>query len=148
MQTPLAHECFVQGGDQLMLAGRKITTMAAAIALGVGLAVAGPTASAQAATCSYTYNNTTGYAFAGHYSGWTAVPSKTVVTSSGAEAQCLLKEIGYSITVDGVFGPNSQAVMKEFQRKVNGSPWRAGLAVDGVPGPESWEWLRWYAWDF
>jgi hypothetical protein len=107
------------------------------------------------ASCSYSTNHSQGFTFggvffqgfgyAGHYSGLTVVPSKTVVTSSGVEAQCLLVRYGdYNPgTIDGVFGPNSQNAMKQFQRDMN-SFFGAGLAVDGLPGPASWKWLRWW----
>ncbi|MEU0514307.1 peptidoglycan-binding domain-containing protein [Amycolatopsis sp. NPDC006125] len=35
------------------------------------------------------------------------------------------------LTVDGVFGAKTEAVVKEFQR-------RSGLAVDGIVGPKTW----------
>ncbi|UUN26595.1 peptidoglycan-binding protein [Streptomyces sp. FIT100] len=123
---------------------KRTTTAAATLLLGTGLVLAGPATTAQAATCSYTYSDES-YVYAGHYSGMTAVPSKTVVTSSGAEAQCLLKEIGYSITVDGVFGPKSQAALRDVQSKLNKAPFWAGITVDGMPGPETWPHLRFYA---
>ncbi|SFO82006.1 Putative peptidoglycan binding domain-containing protein [Amycolatopsis arida] len=35
------------------------------------------------------------------------------------------------LAVDGIFGPNTTAAVKEFQR-------RSGLAVDGIVGPRTW----------
>jgi peptidoglycan hydrolase-like protein with peptidoglycan-binding domain len=45
--------------------------------------------------------------------------------------QYLLKSRGYSISVDGVFGSGTQAVVKSFQRS-------KGLAADGVVGSRTW----------
>ncbi|MBO6061099.1 MAG: peptidoglycan-binding protein, partial [Clostridia bacterium] len=42
--------------------------------------------------------------------------------------QSALRGLGYTITVDGSFGPGTESVVKTFQRAV-------GLAVDGVVGP-------------
>lgn len=44
--------------------------------------------------------------------------------------QQALANQGYSITVDGVYGPGSQAVVKQFQQ-------RNGLYVDGIVGPNT-----------
>jgi Putative peptidoglycan binding domain len=108
-----------------------------------------------AASCNYSINATQnftfngmqhiGAVFAGHYSGSTANPSTTQVTSAGTEAQCILvRYFDYNPgTIDGVFGPNSQAAMRQFQRDVNRIS-GAGLAVDGLPGAQSWRWLRWF----
>jgi peptidoglycan hydrolase-like protein with peptidoglycan-binding domain len=38
---------------------------------------------------------------------------------------------GWSITVDGAYGPQSERVCREFQR-------RFGLQVDGIVGPITW----------
>jgi hypothetical protein len=96
---------------------------------------------------SFTQGNTTyvGRGYAGHYSGLTAVPSKTQVTSSGVEAQCLLARYGdYNPGgIDGVFGSNSQRAMKAFQTDMN-DIFGAGLSEDGMPGPQSWKWLRFW----
>ncbi|MGI5860481.1 MAG: peptidoglycan-binding protein [Myxococcales bacterium] len=45
--------------------------------------------------------------------------------------QTLLRNKGYSIAVDGSFGPKTLAAVKAFQRA-------RGLAVDGVVGPKTW----------
>jgi hypothetical protein len=129
-----------------------------ALTVAPALAVAGllltPVMPAQAAlTCHYSDNASQtvtrdgftffGQEYAGFYSGSTATPSKTQVTSSGAEAQCLLLRFGHSPgTIDGVFGNNSQAAMKAFQRDVNSLGFGNVLAVDGLPGTHSWPWLR------
>lgn len=137
------------------IAGRRRLALAAAPFLAVlGLLVA-PAAPAEAAsTCHYSFNSTktvtvpdpgapslqlTGEEFAGHYSGNTVVPSTTSATAAGVEAQCLLVEAGYNPgTIDGIFGPHSQSAMRQFQTTVQGF----GVAVDGLPGPQTWPWLR------
>ncbi|MER5201058.1 peptidoglycan-binding protein [Streptomyces sp. NPDC002755] len=53
-----------------------------------------------------------------------------------AEAQCLLRRAGISPGgIDGMFGPLTQRAVKAFQT-------RAGLAVDGSVGPNTWKALR------
>jgi peptidoglycan hydrolase-like protein with peptidoglycan-binding domain len=48
------------------------------------------------------------------------VPSTTQDTSAGEEVQCLLKRAGFDPgTVDGVFGPHSQAAARAFQTAMN-----------------------------
>lgn len=131
-----------------MRIGRHIAAVLTTAALLAGGAAVAPAAhaapaSAQSYSCNY-YWDTNWNEYAGHYSGNTAVPSTTSVSSAGIEAQCLLKAYGYSPgTVDGIFGSNSQSAMKSFQRYMN-SAFGAGLSVDGLPGPKSWPWLRWY----
>ena len=83
----------------------------------------------------------------GHYRGHTTVPSTTQVTSSGLEAQCILAywtefiDIPHPGPFDGIFGPQSQASMTAFQEWVNDQV-GAGLGEDGLPGPQSWPYLR------
>ena len=90
-----------------------------------------------------TVNIVNGIKEAGYYSGNTVTPATNQVTSSGKEAQCILKVMGYPVgNVDGEFGPNSQAAMKDFQRDVNSAEGKTVLSVDGFPGPKSWPYLR------
>jgi peptidoglycan hydrolase-like protein with peptidoglycan-binding domain len=45
--------------------------------------------------------------------------------------QYLLRARGHSVTVDGIFGPNTEAAVRAFQQS-------KGLAVDGIVGPNTW----------
>ncbi|MFI1568807.1 peptidoglycan-binding protein [Streptomyces sp. NPDC020490] len=108
--------------------------------LSVPAAFAGTT-TAQAYTCHYSESN--GYWHAGYYSGNTVIPSSTGVSSSGIEAQCLLKKAGFDPgTIDGVFGTNSKAAAKAFQAYINDETNRDLLATDGIVGSQTWPFLR------
>ncbi|MEU5718666.1 peptidoglycan-binding domain-containing protein [Streptomyces sp. NPDC020403] len=98
------------------------------------------TATAQAYTCRFSASEP--YAYAGHYGGTTVVPSSTVVTSAGVEAQCLLTWAGFDPgTIDGVFG--AKAAAKKFQTMMNNA-YGYSLATDGIVGSETWPALRTY----
>lgn len=43
-----------------------------------------------------------------------------------------MTELGYTLTVDGLYGPETEAVAREFQRS-------NGLTVDGLIGPATWD---------
>jgi peptidoglycan hydrolase-like protein with peptidoglycan-binding domain len=45
--------------------------------------------------------------------------------------QSLLQAKGCDLEVDGFFGPNTEAAVKDFQGAAN-------LSVDGVVGPNTW----------
>ncbi|WP_217139639.1 peptidoglycan-binding protein [Streptomyces sp. AC627_RSS907] len=130
---------------------KRISLAVATAALGTVLAVPATAVAAEQATDTavsaqaYSCNVkvVSGKKQAGHYSGNTAVPASSTVTKAGIEAQCILKGMGYPTgTVDGIFGGNSKAAMREFQKDVNSAYGRKVLDVDGLPGPKSWPYLR------
>jgi peptidoglycan hydrolase-like protein with peptidoglycan-binding domain len=45
--------------------------------------------------------------------------------------QDLLRARGPTVTVDGIFGPNTEAAVRAFQQQ-------KGLTVDGIVGPQTW----------
>jgi peptidoglycan hydrolase-like protein with peptidoglycan-binding domain len=45
--------------------------------------------------------------------------------------QYLLRARGHTVTVDGIFGPNTESAVRAFQQQNN-------LSVDGVVGPNTW----------
>lgn len=51
--------------------------------------------------------------------------------SDVTELQKLLNNNGYNLTVDGIYGSNTQAAVKDYQQKNN-------LAVDGIVGENTW----------
>lgn len=131
-----------------------------ALAISPALALLGmlvvPALPAEAAfSCSYSHSSAqvtvhdpggtftlSGKEFAGHYSGNTVIPSTTGVSEAGKEAQCLLKRAGFNPgTIDGIFGPNSQSAARGLQSFVNNN-FHAGISVDGLPGSQTWPWLR------
>jgi hypothetical protein len=51
------------------------------------------------------------------------------------QLQEFLKKLGYSVTVDGNFGPLTEKLVREFQTKKS-------LKVDGIVGTKTWEMLK------
>ncbi|NET41497.1 peptidoglycan-binding protein [Okeania sp. SIO2B3] len=68
---------------------------------------------------------------------WGALVPPTISRGSSGDdvkrLQMILNEMGYSLVVDGIFGSNTEAAVKEFQKNTT-------LEVDGIVGP-----LTWYA---
>lgn len=66
---------------------------------------------------------------------WGAITQKVARSGDAGSlvkaAQVQLKRNGYSLTVDGSFGPATLSAVKSFQSK-------KGLSVDGVVGPNTW----------
>ncbi|HEY4027747.1 MAG TPA: peptidoglycan-binding domain-containing protein [Candidatus Dormibacteraeota bacterium] len=139
------------------MARRRLAALAVAPVLALAGVVVSPTVSVDAAFACH-YSDQTGnqhlatepggnfelqgQEFASYYSGYTVVPSSTGVTSSGIEAQCLLQQAGFSPgTIDGIFGPNSQTATRGLQTFVNNN-FHANILVDGLPGPQTWPFLR------
>lgn len=68
---------------------------------------------------------------------WNAlITAKTVKNGSSGNpvfaVQRLLKKFGYTLNIDGIFGPITTQAIKDFQTKY-------GLKVDGIVGPETWK---------
>ncbi|GGA32784.1 peptidoglycan-binding protein [Okeania sp. KiyG1] len=68
---------------------------------------------------------------------WEALLPPTIARGSSSDdverLQMTLNEMGYSLVGDGIFGSNTEAAVKEFQKN-------SSLEVDGIVGP-----LTWYA---
>ncbi|WP_067846457.1 peptidoglycan-binding domain-containing protein [Nocardia lijiangensis] len=47
------------------------------------------------------------------------------------QAQCLLQLHGYRVSIDGAFGPDTDAAVRDLQAAY-------GLKIDGVVGPDTW----------
>jgi len=139
------------------LARKRLAALALSPVLALFGVLAAPALPVEAAySCSYSDHTGTsvtvhdpggtfvlqGQEFAGHYGGNTIVPLTGGVSGAGIEAQCLLRQAGYSPgTIDGIFGPNSQAAARGLQSFVNNN-FHAGISVDGLPGPQTWPWIR------
>jgi hypothetical protein len=68
------------------------------------------------------------------YDGFWTAPATVKRRSTGAvvrELQVALNLLGAHLTVDGVFGPVTEAAVKAFQKKY-------GLKIDGIVGPITW----------
>jgi peptidoglycan hydrolase-like protein with peptidoglycan-binding domain len=51
--------------------------------------------------------------------------------------QYLLRAREYSLAVDGVFGPRTDAAVRYFQQLVRGTT--EGFPIDGIVGPLTWQ---------
>ncbi|MBW4584469.1 peptidoglycan-binding protein [Aetokthonos hydrillicola Thurmond2011] len=54
--------------------------------------------------------------------------------STGEDVKHLQHDLniyGYHLAVDGIFGPKTEAAVKDFQKS-------HGLVVDGIVGPKTW----------
>lgn len=139
------------------LARRRLAALAIAPVLALAGVVVSPAVSVDAAFACHFSDQTgnlhsnsepggnysfQGQEFASYYSGYTAIPASNTVTTQGIEAQCLLLHAGYNPgTIDGIFGPNSQSAAKGLQSFVNAN-FHANISVDGLPGPQTWPFLR------
>ncbi|MFF0334881.1 peptidoglycan-binding protein [Streptomyces fimicarius] len=127
---------------------RRTAIVFASLVLLGGTATGGVAAAAETgATAAAAYPcdvkmSAAGRLSAGYYDGTTVVPSTSQVTAAGKEAQCLLHYQGHNPgTIDGIFGRNSQAAAKKFQKGVNYAC-RTDLAEDGKVGQQTWPYLR------
>lgn len=67
--------------------------------------------------------------------GSSGAPATVQQGSTGAQVSVLqqdLNQLGYGLTVDGVFGPLTRAAVVSFQTG-------AHISVDGVVGPQTWQ---------
>jgi peptidoglycan hydrolase-like protein with peptidoglycan-binding domain len=119
--------------------------LSAALLTGGVLALGAPTASAATTySCSGAYQISgpsgqyQGWALTfGYYTGDDYVPTDGGWSDAAIEAQCLLNTLGYGLTVDGYYGPNTQAAVANFQSQHS-------LSADGYVGPNTWPALRYY----
>lgn len=70
-----------------------------------------------------------------NYKG-TLGPGFTIFGEKVKQLQQALKNLGYSLKVDGEYGPETIAAVKAYQRTRN-SKNNAGLVVDGIAGPRT-----------
>ncbi|MBA8824342.1 peptidoglycan hydrolase-like protein with peptidoglycan-binding domain [Saccharopolyspora lacisalsi] len=109
--------------------GRALTVAAATLAVSVipalsgASAVADPVAAAPYPSCDY---------------GQTSYPTLGIGSRGPVvkHAQCLINRVTYmQLTVDGIYGSGTETGVKHFQAN-------AGLAVDGILGPDTWDALH------
>ncbi|GHA77590.1 peptidoglycan-binding protein [Streptomyces termitum] len=94
------------------------------------------TASTQAA-CSVHWKVGVDYAglTAGYSWAWNVIIRQGDTGDRVREIQCLAIYHGYSLTVDGQFGPATKNAVTAFQRA-------RGIGADGIVGPSTWRQLR------
>lgn len=51
------------------------------------------------------------------------------------EVQKMLSDLGYAITIDGIYGPQTKKTIRMFQRRWNNSQDQDPIKIDGIPGP-------------
>jgi peptidoglycan hydrolase-like protein with peptidoglycan-binding domain len=124
---------------------KTISRAAALLAVASVLAGIGGVASATSASAATTYScsNETytpvgdhWYSEFGYYSGNDYVPAIGAFSYATIEAQCLLNTMGANLVVDGYYGPNTQAAVRNFQNTYGIAPY------DGLVGPVTWPQLR------
>lgn len=87
-------------------------------------------------TCAVQRDETDGRLYAGYSRTLTEQLQRDATRWSVVEAQCLLRHRGISPGItDGSFGGNTERAVKRLQT-------RAGIAVDGMVGPDTWKALR------
>ncbi|TDU73605.1 putative peptidoglycan binding protein [Streptomyces sp. KS 21] len=72
-----------------------------------------------------------------YYFGSTYVPQSGAFSYAAVDAQCILRDLGYSLVPDGIYGSMTQAAVADFQRKHD-------LTPDGFLGPATWPKLRFH----
>ncbi|MEV0491336.1 peptidoglycan-binding domain-containing protein [Streptomyces atratus] len=77
------------------------------------------------------------FIYYGYYDGTSYVPSSGSWSYAAVETQCILNRLGYGLTVDGYYGPRTQAAVADFQS-------HHVLAADGFVGPSTWPALRYF----
>ncbi|MFS0696733.1 peptidoglycan-binding domain-containing protein [Streptomyces nitrosporeus] len=94
------------------------------------------TVSAQAA-CSVYWKVGVDYAglTAGYSWAWNVIIRQGNTGDRVREIQCLANYHGYSLSVDGQFGPSTYNAVIAFQRA-------RGIGADGIVGPSTWRQLR------
>jgi hypothetical protein len=132
----------ITSGDALKIMRKTVVLLATAAMLGgVGLATATNASAAGTYRCSnehyVTATDGSGASWSefGYYTGNDYVPGSGQFSYAAIEAQCLLNTLGYNLTVDGYYGPHTQAAVADFQDK-------HGPVSDGFVGPQTWPTLR------
>ncbi|MFD3502681.1 peptidoglycan-binding protein [Streptomyces sp. NPDC058676] len=126
---------------------RRLALAGLTVALTATLAGVAPVAQAATYSCSgrqyYLYDQYNAYygtvvpkyAEYGYSTTVTYVPTYNAFSNQTIEAQCLLKDIGYGLTADGIYGSSTKAAVKDFQADMD-------LPADGFAGPQTWPLLR------
>ncbi|NES31781.1 peptidoglycan-binding protein [Micromonospora terminaliae] len=135
---------------------RALKSLVVAALVGGGIAVAGATpAQAAYSTCTSwsTYDTTYSTSYVqhipsvGYHTGRLTCQLKS---GNNNDAVTVLQRAlrychGYSIGIDGEFGPQTKAAVLGVQRRAN-SAYGAGIAEDGEYGPQTADWIHWPVW--